>query len=77
MEGETLVVIHGLTEAQAKAFIEWYEGDGEQAAIPWMEARKDEGEIDRDFFGTDIEKTYPLKVVDGAIHMFIEEPKEC
>jgi hypothetical protein len=42
-----------------------------------MECRMQEGEIDRDFFPCDIPKTYPLKVVDGAIHMFIEEKKEC
>ena len=73
MEGETLVVVHGLTEAEAKEFVKWYEGQGEQDAAVWMECRMQEGEINRDFFACDIPKTYPITVKDGAVHMFIRE----
>lgn len=36
------------TKEQVKAFIEWYEGQGEQNACIWFECRKDAGEIDVD-----------------------------
>ena len=31
------VIIKGLTMAQAKTFVEWYEGQGEQDAEYWFE----------------------------------------
>jgi len=47
-------------KSQAKAFIQWYEGDGEQSASSWFKARHEEGKIDVDFMPIDIKKTYPL-----------------
>ncbi len=31
------VIIKGLTMAQAKTFVEWYEGQGEQDACVWFD----------------------------------------
>lgn len=46
------------TKEQAKAFIEWYEGQGEQDAQIWFEARVYEGKIDVDFMPVDCSKPY-------------------
>lgn len=46
------------TAAQARAFIQWYEGQGEQDAVIWFENRKDEGEIDVDFMPVDCSRPY-------------------
>ena len=46
------------TIAQAKAFIDWYEGQGEQDASIWFECRQEEGEIDVDFMPVDCSKQY-------------------
>lgn len=37
------------TKAQAEEFINWYEGQGEQDASYWFEARVAEGTLDTDF----------------------------
>jgi hypothetical protein len=61
-------------EAEARAFIEWYEGQGEQDATIWFECRMEEGEIDRDFIGVDIYKPY---VVEGdTLIAWVEEFQE-
>lgn len=46
------------TAAQAKAFIEWYEGQGEQNASVWFECRQSEGQLDVDFMPVDCSKKY-------------------
>lgn len=48
------------TKEQVIAFIEWYEGQGEQNASIWFECRVAEGELDVDFMPVDCEKTYPI-----------------
>ena len=45
-EGFKVVVTGFKTQAEADAFIGWYEGQGEQDACIWFECRKDEGEIE-------------------------------
>jgi len=34
------------TKAQVEAFVDWYEGQGEQNAVDWFMCRKQEGKID-------------------------------
>lgn len=46
------------TEAQVKAFMDWYEGQGEQDATIWFECRKEEGEIDVETMNVDLDKEY-------------------
>ena len=46
MEEFSIAVTGFKTKAQAKAFIDWYAGDGEQSSIDWFECRYQEGEID-------------------------------
>ena len=46
------------TKAQVKAFIDWYEGQGEQDSSIWFECRKDEGEIDVDTMQVDLKHPY-------------------
>lgn len=60
------------TEAQAKAFIEWYEGSGEQNASIWFDARKSEGEIDVDFMPVNCKATYPIKFEDNEAKMILK-----
>lgn len=61
MEKDITLEIKGFkTIAQAKAFIDWYEGQGEQDACIWFECRKDEGEIDVDFMPVDCSKKYVI-----------------
>ena len=60
------------TEAQAKAFIEWYEGQGEQSAAIWFEERKREGEIDVDFMPVDCKKTYPIVFNNNEAKMVLK-----
>lgn len=60
------------TIAQAKAFIDWYEGqtdlsarsreaeEGEQDASIWFECRQEEGKIDVDFMPVDCSKQYVI-----------------
>lgn len=48
------------TQAQAEAFIKWYEGQGEQDACVWFECRVEEGKLDVDFMPVDCGKTYPI-----------------
>lgn len=59
MDKEYSLTIKGFkTPAQVKAFIDWYEGMGEQDAPVWFEIRKDKGEIDVDFMPVDCSKKY-------------------
>ena len=44
------------TRAQASAFYDWYEGQGEQDAGVWFECQKSEGKIDVDFMPVDVQK---------------------
>lgn len=48
-------------EAQARAFIEWYEGSGEQAAGDWFSCRMEEGEIDVDFMPVNCHVPYRVE----------------
>ncbi len=67
------VVVTGFrTEAQAKAFIEWYEGQGEQDAGVWFECRKEEGEIDVDWMGVDLKATFPIEFENGSATMVLK-----
>ena len=71
--GDVQVVVTGFqTEAQAKAFIEWYEGQGEQDAGIWFECRKEEGEISVDWMGVDIPATYPIEFENGSTNMVLK-----
>ena len=59
MENEFTLTIKGFkTKAQVKAFIEWYEGQGEQDSETWFLDRKLEGEIDVSFMPVDCSKPY-------------------
>lgn len=46
------------TKEQAKAFIKWYEGQGEQDAQVWFESMVSAGELDVDFMPVDVSKPY-------------------
>lgn len=62
-------------EAEARAFISWYGGQGEQDASIWFECRMDEGEIDRDFIPVNTYKPY---VVEGdTLIAWVEEFNEA
>lgn len=60
------------SEAEVKAFIGWYDGQGEQDAAIWFECRMSEGLIDRDFMPVDCGKTYPIKFEDKTGFMVIK-----
>lgn len=60
------------TKAQANAFIDWYEGQGEQEAQVWFECRQDEGEIDVDFMPVDVSKKYKWVGDTLEAHLKIE-----
>lgn len=67
------VVVTGFrTEAQAKAFIEWYEGQGEQDATYWFENYKADGVIDVDFMPVDCGSTYPIEFENGSTKMVLK-----
>lgn len=69
MTDKIRVVVEGFTTmTQAEAFADWYGGAGEQDASFWFEARKEEGEIDVDWMGTD----GPLVKEDNDIIMKIK-----
>lgn len=53
------VIIHGFkNDDEAKEFIKWYEGQGEQDIDYWMECRKDEGLDVRESINCNMEKTF-------------------
>jgi hypothetical protein len=57
------VLITGfVSEAVAKEFIKWYEGQGEQVFPEWLECRDEltDDEVEQGAY-VDIETTYPLK----------------
>ncbi len=60
------------TQAQAEAFIKWYEGQGEQDAVIWFECRMQEGQIDVDSMNVDCKKTYPLQWKDDVVKMVVK-----
>lgn len=60
------------SQAEVKAFIEWYGGQGEQDAELWFECRMDEGEIDRSFMPVDGKATYPIKFEGNTGFMVIK-----
>lgn len=67
------IVITGFqTEAQAEAFIRWYEGQGEQDAAYWFENCKADGAIDVDFMPVDISATYPIEFENGSANMVLK-----
>lgn len=55
------------TKSQAEAFIQWYEGQGEQDASVWFGERQHDGQIDVDFMPVDCQKTYPLTWKDNIL----------
>lgn len=66
------VKINGFrSEAEARAFLNWYEGGGEQDAAIWFECRQYEGLIDRDFIPVDVSK--PYEVEGNTVVAWVEE----
>jgi hypothetical protein len=59
------------TKAQAKAFAEWYESQGEQDSSIWFQFRKDSGEIDVDFMGVDCSRELEWKENILTMHLAI------
>lgn len=53
------------TQAEADAFIGWYEGQGEQDICDWLECRKSEGEIGCKYMNTDIKKYHEVSKWNG------------
>lgn len=71
MKKEITLTIKGFnTIAEANAFADWYEGQGEQDASIWFECRKDEGEIDVHSMLVDCHK--PYEITDTNLTMTIE-----
>lgn len=60
------------SQAEVKAFVAWYEGQGEQDAGIWFEERMNEGEIDRDFMPVDCKATYPIRFEGDTGFMVIK-----
>ena len=62
------------TEEQARQFIEWYEGQGEQDITIWLECRQSEGLIDISTMNTRCEATYPL-IPENNVFTLVVEPE--
>ena len=60
------------TKEQAEAFINWYDGQGEQDASVWFECRKQDGEIDVDFMPVDTAKTFPLVWKENVLEVVLD-----
>lgn len=61
-EGQYTLKIEGFkNKRQVEEFIHWYEGQGEQNAADWFDARMTEGELDVDFMPVHIQETYPIQ----------------
>jgi len=59
------------TKQQVEEFIAWYEGQGEQDAAIWFEARVWDSQLDVNFMPTDCLKTYPIKWDGNVANMFL------
>jgi len=69
---EFSVVITGFSsKAEAEAFVEWYDGSGEQNSFIWFEARKFEGKIKHSIMNVS-SKIFPLKWNNNSIEMKLE-----
>lgn len=64
-EGFKVVVTGFKTQAEADAFIGWYEGQGEQDSMEWFGCRKDEGKIETDCMMTDMDKFHEVSKWQG------------
>ena len=60
------------TQEEAKQFIAWYEGQGEQDIVPWLEARADEGLEVRTFLSVNTGKSGYI-YNKGKYKVYIEE----
>lgn len=58
------------TKQQVECFIDWYEGQGEQDAIPWFECRMDDENLDVSFMPVDCTK--PYKWVDDCLIAYLD-----
>ncbi len=58
------------TKEEAKQFIEWYSGQGEQDLPVWFECRKSEGLIDIECLYTD-SKTFPIKFENNEATLYL------
>ena len=66
------ILIKGFkSQKEAEEFITWYSEQGEQDLGVWLESVASE-EV-RDFLQCDCRKTFPIKVTDNIIPMYIEE----
>lgn len=66
------VLIKGFKSTEeAEEFITWYSEQGEQDLGVWLESVASEKV--RDFLQCNCKKTFPIKVVDNTIPMYIEE----
>lgn len=64
------VLVSGFeTKAEAEAFIQWYEGQGEQDAEVWFDCRKAEGRINSSSMPVDCQVTYPIIWRGDTTHM--------
>lgn len=65
------LVIDGFnTISEAKAFVDWYEGQGEQDASIWFECRKDEGEIPSSSMLCESSETIDSETVNMTLKMY-------
>jgi hypothetical protein len=59
MEVKYSLTLEGFkTKEQVQAFIDWYEGQGEQDAQVWFEIAQSEGRLDVDFMPVDCSQPY-------------------
>lgn len=49
------------SKEEADTFIRWYESQGEQDIIPFLEEECAKGNIDRERFLVDVNKTFPVQ----------------
>lgn len=68
----TLVVSGFKNKSQVEAFIRWYEGQGEQSAVDWFDARKNEGKLDIDSMPVDCQQTYPINWDNDSAKMILK-----
>lgn len=63
------------TEWQARQFVHWYEGSGEQQLWDWVGCRDDQPEPRTSSMNCDIRKTYDkgkLHLVDNNVDLYLE-----
>ena len=71
----TLMITGFRTQKEVDAFVDWYEGQGEQDADIWFECRQAEGDIECDSMHTDMSKDHWPPKRDGEATIIRVKPR--